>query len=108
MGELHEQRYGRGEIGVLQEWRYGRGEIRELHEQRYGRGEMGVLQEWRYGEVAGAEVWRVVVESEYSFACSAYVQGFYLPSFCLPDSFNFISPMFSSPQRRNVNQNFHC
>ena len=27
---------------------------------------------------------------EYSFACSARLQGSYLPSFCLPGSFNFI------------------
>ena len=60
VGELHEQRYGRGEMGELQEWRYGRGEMGELHEQRYGRGEMGELQEWRYGrgEMGELQEWR--------------------------------------------------
>ena len=32
--------------------------------------------------------------SEYSFVCCACLQCFYLPSFCLPDSFNFIFSNF--------------
>ena len=32
--------------------------------------------------------------SEYSFPCYTCLQGFYLPSFCRPGSFNFIFPKF--------------
>ena len=33
-------------------------------------------------------------EDIYSFACCACLQGFYVPGFCLPGLFNFISPKF--------------
>ena len=37
---------------------------------------------------------RPAVGRNYSFACCACLQGFYIPSFCLPGSFNFIFPKF--------------
>ena len=59
---------------------------------------------WELRATKGSLLLSLYSRSEYSFACCACLQGFYLPSFCLPGSFNFLFSLINifNPQRWNV------